>query len=217
MAAKVFISHSRRDEDLVDRIDRALDMIGYETLIYEWEDIPDEEPDRDAIKAKMSECDACFVFPTPTVRQQPVTPAWLIAESSIAGDQNIPTVIFKEEGDDYEINFPYFDILAVYDRAELPLQLQERMEELMDAQGDEAGGAVAGGLLGAAAVGTGGAALVGALLGAALSQGDDTAPQVQCPACEWAFTYWGDPEQFQCPHCHTPMERETHTIGDAED
>lgn len=216
MKKKVFISHSRRDEELVDRIDRALDLVGYDTLIYEWEDIPDEEPDRDAIKRKMSECDACFVFPTPTVRGQEVTPAWLIAESSIAGDQNIPTAVFKEEGDSYEINFPYFDILVVYDRAELPLQLQERINELMKAQGNEAAGAIGGGLLGAAAIGTGGAALVGALLGAALSSGDDTAPQVQCPACECAFTFWGDSDAFRCPHCHTAMESASHSLGDED-
>lgn len=213
MPGKVFISHSRRDEALVDRIDRALDLVGYDTLIYEWEDIPDEEPDREVIKRKMSECDACFVFPTPTVRDQDVTPAWLISESSIAGDQNIPTAIFKEEGDSYEINFPYFDILVAYDRAELPLQLQERIEELMDAQGNEGAGAIGGGLLGAAAIGTGGAALVGAFLGAALSSGGETAPQVQCPACGWAFTYWGDKDEFRCPHCHTEMNSESHAIG----
>lgn len=214
MSRKVFISHSRRDEQLVDRIDRSLDQVGYDTLIYEWEDIPDEEPDREAIKQKMSECDACFVFPTPTVREQEVTPAWLIAESSIAGDQDIPTAIFKEQGDSYEINFPYFDILVVYDRDELPLQLQERIEELMESQGNEVAGAIGGGMLGAAAVGSGGAALVGALIGAALSSGDDTAPRVRCPACEWTFTYWGNGDEFSCPHCHTPMDSEAHAIGD---
>jgi hypothetical protein len=214
MSGKVFISHSRRDEELVDRIDRALDMVGYDTLVYEWESIPEEEPDREAIKQKMSECDACFVFPTPTVREQKVTPAWLIAESSIAGDQNIPTAIFKEQGDSYEINFPYFDILVAYDRAELPLQLQERIEELMNAQGNEAAGAIGGGLLGVAAVGTGGAALVGALIGAAMSSSSDTAPQVQCPACECAFTYWGDSDEFHCPHCHTEMDSTSHAIGE---
>ncbi|MFB6236546.1 MAG: hypothetical protein ABEH81_09660 [Halopenitus sp.] len=214
MSGKAFISHSRHDEQLVDRIDRALDLVGYDTLIYEWEDIPDEEPDREVIKRKMSECDACFVFPTSTVRDQQVTPAWLIAESSIAGDQNIPTAIFKEEGDSYEINFPYFDVLVVYDSADLPLQLQEGIEELMEAQGDEAAGAIGGGILGAATIGTGGAALVGALLGAALSSGGDKAPQVQCPACEWAFTYWGDTDEFNCPHCHTPMDSNSHSIGE---
>lgn len=216
MSGKVFISHSRRDEELVARIDRALDIVDYDTLIYEWEEVPEEEPDREAIKQSMSECDACFVFPTPVARKQKVTPAWLIAESSIAGDQNIPTAIFKEEGDSYEVPFPYFDILVVYDRADLPIQLQERIEELMDAQGNEAAGAIGGGLLGAAAVGTGGAALAGAFIGAALSSGSDTAPQVQCPACDRAFTYWGDSDEFCCPHCHTEMDSNSHAIGEED-
>lgn len=38
MRGKVFVSHSSQDEDLVNRIDRALDIVDFDTLIYEWDD-----------------------------------------------------------------------------------------------------------------------------------------------------------------------------------
>lgn len=213
MKGKVFVSHSSQDQDLVDRIDRALDIVDFDTLVYEWEDVPNHVEDDEEIIERMRECDACFVFPTPTVRSRKVTPAWLIAESAIARTQNIPTVIFKEAGDGYEVHFPYFHALVVYDREELVLEIQERMEALAQAGGEKAGGAVSGGLLGAAAIGTGGAALVGALLGAALAEEEDeTAPAVRCPRCEKAFAYWSDWPSFHCPHCHTRMNEDRHFI-----
>ncbi|MCF2166220.1 toll/interleukin-1 receptor domain-containing protein [Halobacterium salinarum] len=211
MPEKVFVSHSREDEDLVNRIDRALKIVDYDTLVYEWEEVGDHVEDDEEIIRKMRECSACFVFPTPTVQGRSVTPAWLIAESTIARVQNTPTVVFKEEGDDYEINFPYFHALVVYNREELALEIQERMQALSQVGGESAAGAVTGGLAAAAVVGTGGAALLGGLLGAALADEEDgTAPTVRCPECNKSFAYWGTPSSFNCPHCHTPMNEDEH-------
>ena len=213
MQGKVFVSHSSEDEDLVNRIDRALDIVDFDTLVYEWEDVTEHVEDDEEIINKMKECDACFVFPTPTVRNRTVTPAWLIAESAIARTQNIPTVVFKEAGDDYQINFPYFHALVVYDRAELVLEIQERMNAFAQAGGEQATGALAGGALAAATIGSGGAALVGALLGAAFAnEEDETAPTVRCSRCQKAFAYWGGLDSFKCPHCHTSMNENDHSI-----
>jgi hypothetical protein len=213
MKQKVFVSHSSQDENLVSKIDRALEIVDFDTVIYEWEEVPEHVEDDEEIINKMKECDACFVFPTPTVRNREVTPAWLIAESAIARTQNIPTVVFKEAGDNYEINFPYFHALVVYDREELVLEIQERMEAFAQAGGEQAAGALAGGALAAATIGSGGAALVGALLGATLAEEEDeTAPTVRCPKCNKGFAYWGKWSSFNCPHCHTPMNEDQNSM-----
>lgn len=211
MTKKVYISKSARDDELFDRIESALDNVGYNSISFDWGS-SQSEYDIENLNSKMKSCDACFVFPSPDNWAQDDSLERLIAETTVAASLDLPIAIFKEEGDDYEINFLNFDILVSYDRESLPLQLQEQIKEVKETQGHEGLGLLGGGLLGLAAIGTGGAALIGALLGGAMLVGKEQKALVRCPDCEWTFGYWGQTCDFRCLHCHTEMDSHSHMV-----
>lgn len=205
----IFISHSRDNEDLIDRIERALNHVGYNAVIFEQEDVRENESDREAIIRLMRSCMSCFVFPTPEARSSTITSSWLISESTIAQEKNIPTVIFKERTDIYGINFPYFNTLVVYDEHDLPLDLQDIAEDAAQTSEDE--GAILGGIGAGLIFGPGGI-LPGVILGALLSGETEESNRVECHACGHIFTYIGKPEQFKCPHCHSSLNASRDSI-----
>lgn len=213
MPEKIFLSHTSDDQDLVDRISRALEVVDVETVAYEREESRDDEEDRDAIRRLMRECTGCFVFPTEAARSSEITSSWLVAESSIAEDQNLPVIIFKENDAAYEINFPYFSALVTYDPVNLALQIQERIQDIQELDAETEAG-IAGGILGGLVTGGVGGVILGAILLAAAAEEEDESGAVRCPRCEMQFGYIGESDTFQCPHCHTHMNREEDSIGE---
>lgn len=214
--SEVFVSSPSLSDKLFDRIETALDNVGYNTVGFDW-DASDGESTIGDLKSTMGSCDMCFVFPAVGVHSQnDGSIERQIAETTIAGSLDVPVAIFKQEGEDHQINFLHFDMFVSYDRESLPIQLQEQIEEVKETQGHEGLGLVGGGLLGLATIGTGGAALVGAMLGGALLAGGEQKAVVGCPNCKMNFGYWGEDDEFICPHCHTEMDSQLNAVDESE-
>lgn len=213
MTQKVFVSHSRRDEDLVRQIKDSLDILEFDTVVYEDEDVPDFRQDDHEIINRIRDSDFCFVFPTESVRRSEITSAWLIAESAIARAFGIPTVIFKEEGDDYGVNFPYSHGLVIYEEGRLPIEVQKQVKALVANQ--RTGHPAVRDLVSHGE----GAPSEDVLIGAITKVSGDPEKEkvetpVQCHACEQKFVYWGLNQRFTCLHCHQELDRDDASIAD---
>lgn len=214
MTTKVFVSHSKQDEELVGRIEESLDILDFDSVMYEKEEVPDFQQDEGAIIQRLKGSDACFVFPTPTVRQRKVTPAWLIAESAIARTHNIPTLIFKEEGDFYGINFPFFHALVVYKDGRLPIELQKRMKSIEGEQNPDPCSPLQRAVVSMTQGVDADDIFIDAILTPSLSENEkDTGTPIQCNKCDKKFVYWGEGSCFNCPHCHALLWERLNSIN----
>lgn len=203
---EIFISHSRRNEVLVKQLTRALDNIGWNAICVELEEIMEMNNPKEYVKKRIRESDACFVFPTEDARSRRVTSSWLVSESSMAELERKPVVIFKEEKDEYGINFPYFNALYVYKSDFFSLDIQDFVQEMESLDQEKFFRTIGGGLLGGLTLGPVGA-VIGTILGAlsTASEEEGEGTLVICPDCPSEFVYYGESEYFKCPMCHTHM------------
>ncbi|WP_136601539.1 hypothetical protein [Salinigranum halophilum] len=203
------------------RIDAALRIIDFETVVYEEakKELPERNQDEDAIIRIMEGCDACFIFPTLTAQDQDKTPEWLIAESTIARVVKIPSVIFQEQGVEQNISFPFFDALVVYDEADLPIKLQERMKAFADRRNwDERDTCQK--MAQALFANAHGLSIDNFIIDPLVAEYEDKTGIVEggslikCVSpCDKKFLYWGENDAFTCPHCHSKLHENTNRIS----
>lgn len=211
MGSKVLISGLDERNELYPRINKALSNVGYDTVSFDWKRGRTKTMAKD-LKWEVKECDACFAFSASETKQNGEFSEHVLAETTLASSLDIPVVLFNEKGEEFNTHFPFFNVYVSFTPEDLPLQLQEQVEEVEERKGHEGVGLVGGGLLGLAAVGTGGAALVGALIGGALLSGKEQKSLVECPSCDMVYGYWGTETSFDCPQCHYEVVPHTDSV-----
>ena len=210
--AVIFVSHSKRDKQLVQNIQAMLINLGHTPIIEEF--IPEERKEpipKDEIRKNVQLSNALFLFLTDEIVQTKYTENWVIYEVGLASDRHIPIFIFEREGlpihypipdvTDYMIFDPYSieDILNIQ-------KLAKEVGKLPPILLTAGLGALLGIPFGPLGIAIGG--LAGLIFGPRL---EPPIPgiKVTCPYenCKATYNYWSpNIINFRCPICRQPIQ-----------
>ena len=211
---QVFISHSKKDSDLVNRVKAALGVMDFPSIVYE--DLPNDTstPDYKRIKSLIQNADIVFLFLTKNVALSNWTTYWVDHEVSLASAFDKPMVVFQVEGEKPLLPIGYFTDVVIVSRD--PTQQIIVVQRIAKQLGKTdiwpigaLGGAAVGALLGPVGL------ILGALIGgvAASDTGKTTFKKLKCQKDKIEFRFWGgEGNTFFCPHCLREYE-----LGRGED
>jgi len=210
--AIIFISHSKRDEQLVQNIQSVLLNVGHTPIIEEFipesmkEPIPYEE-----IRKNVQQSDAVFLFLTDEVVRTEYTKNWVIEEDGVALDRHIPVFVFERKGFPIHYPIPYVTDYMLFDpyTIEDVLNIQKLAKDIGKIPADwvTAGfGGLIGAIFGPLGIAIG--AIGGWLLG---PKGKPPIPgiRIKCPylGCRTEYNYWSpNITSFNCPICRQPID-----------
>ena len=208
--AVIFISHSKRDKQLVQNIQAMLTNLGHTPIIEEF--IPEERKEpipKDEIRKNVQLSHALFLFLTDEIVQTKYTENWVIYEVGLASDRHIPIFIFEREG--LPIHYPIPDVTdyMIFDPQSIEdiLNIQKLAKEVGKLPPNllTAGiGALLGIPFGPLGIAIGG--IGGWLLG---PKGGPPIPmlRLECPHCKATYNYWSlNIKYFHCPSCRKPIQ-----------
>ena len=217
----VFISHSKKDMEIVNRIYKILYQNGISPKIAEFEELGERgKLTASYIKDMMSMSDWCLVFLTPNVTATVHTQNWVSYEIGVAHAYNKPIWIFEHEKTPIrDFPVPHVDYYFLYDPNNSPDWGAIKSEIHNHMLNPDIGPAIAGVILGAPFGSP--AALFGALVGIAKSQEDlqkikVASPQgfakvrINCPKCNGYYVtiakYTIFKKGFTCPICRINLK-----------
>lgn len=200
---KIFLSHSRKDEALVNRINAGLGVMDLPPIIYEDLEESVNGPDYQRIKSLIQSSDVVFLFLTENVANSKWTTYWVNHEVSLASAFNKQLVEFQVEGEEPPLPIGYCTDVVVVPKNETSQLLQvQKIAKQFDKKSywpiGAIGGAAIGSILGP--VGT----VLGGILGAALASdtGQTAVQTLFCKEDRLKYRYWGHiGSLFYCPHC----------------
>ena len=201
---EIFLSHSRKDLNLVNTVKKALGLLDYHTIVYE--DLPENlraGKDLDNIRNLINQSQLVFLFLTNNVISLKHTLTWVQYEDHVASMFNKPVIVFQEQLPVSKTTFPilYFtDVISWTGVSADPMKIQEIAKSF--GSSGAVVRAVAGGAVGAIFGPIG--SLLGALVGLASTPQNplQNVPKVTCPNCKYTFRYWGNENTlFYCPNC----------------
>lgn len=208
--ANIFISHSKRDEQLVRNIQSVLINLKQTPIIEEF--IPEESKEPipyEEIRKNIKLSHSVFLFLTDEIVKTEYTKNWVIFEVGLASHSGTPLFVFERKGFPISYPIPYVTDYMLFD----PTNVEDilNIQKLAGEIGKLSPSVIAGGL--GALIGAPFGPLgivVGSLGGIALSS--KRAPPIQmeriiCDQCKVSFNYWS-PEisTFCCPMCRKEIK-----------
>lgn len=206
--AKIFISHSRQDEDIVGLFLRALNGTGVEGVYRELENPVPTGVIAEIIGRDIEFASAVFVLLSETVEAIPHTRDWVLYECGAAGMKQKPVWVFEpyESFGRISVTVPNFGHYVRFKYDELNREAWRRyIRNIAASYSDnpllaKLALAVIGGLLGGWPIAVG-----GFLLGSALAPSVDrpTGYATGCPNCGRRFVVHlpSPSDSFRCPAC----------------
>jgi len=215
---KVFVSHSKRDIELVNSIFKVLHRANLKPFIAEFEELGEigkftaAELRKEILESKM-----LILLLTKNVVASPYTRNWVAYEVGVAHGSGIPIWVFEDENNPVsKFPIPHVDYYFLYD----PKLNRDwgKIEQVLKEQGalKPIDAAVIGGLIGTILGGPSAGIILG-LLGAAVTSKppeDKQSPFIkienfQCPKCRSKYTIIGKKStltrEFLCPVCRTGL------------
>ncbi|MCX5668889.1 MAG: TIR domain-containing protein [Candidatus Omnitrophica bacterium] len=210
----IFISHSKKDVELVKVIDLNLRNVGIAPILREF--TPESKPPYADIDADISRSDAVFAFLTQNVKVTDHTQNWVTHEITKAHDLNKPTYIIEDRNNPVHFPIPKLRNYILYDQTSIRdwILIQniassiKRNEEIWL-------GALAAGAAGVLlfkrnriAGFLGGAALGGILLALTSPEAQLRTPAaIECDKCGIVFNLYTNLnlDCLHCPSCRTML------------
>lgn len=209
--AVVFISHSRRDKQLVRNIQSLLINLGHSPIIEEF--IPEKMKKtipRDEIRENIQLSHAVFLFLTDEIVRSEYTKNWVLYEVGLASSGHKSVFLFERAGLPIPYPIPYVTDYMIFDpySIEDALNIQKLAKEIgkIPPSWITAGiGALLGLPFGPLGIAIGG--LAGLIFGPRL---EPPIPgiKVTCPYenCKATYNYWSpNITNFHCPTCRQPI------------
>ena len=205
--AVIFISHSRRDRELIQNVQTLLINVGHTPIIEEFIAEEQKAPiPRNEIESRIQQCAALFLFLTDEVMRTEHTKSWVTSEAAIAHSLRERVFVFEREGLSIPYPLPYTDDYMIFNPRSIEdvMNIQKLSKGIGGIPGKMITGAL-GALIGSAfgPVGT----LIGAI-GGLIFGPEDQPPipgiRVTCPNpnCKANYNYWSpDIPSFLCPCC----------------
>ena len=201
--ANIFISHSRRDEDLVTAMAKVLRNIGHNPIIEEF--IPEEEKEPvpyEEIRKNVGISDFVFLFLTDNIVATEYTRNWVMFEVSLTASAQKRLFVFERAGVPIPYPIPYLTDYMIFnaDSTNDLLDIQALSKKLAEIPKGVIGagmGVLLGLPFGPIGLILGG--LAGGVLGASAAE---EILKVQCPYCGLSFNYYSPHYyKFSCPSC----------------
>lgn len=208
--AKVFISHSRKDTEIVKDVSYHMKQVQVEPLVAEFESV--ERPPYRTIDRMIEQSDALFFFLTPNVADSPHTRSWVDYEVSAAHALNKPVYVFEQLNRQVIFPIPFLTHYFLYD----PSQKEDwnKLFEIakLASPSIDLGAFIAGGILGAPFGPLG--SLIGGAVAASMAQRqqesaifsqDITCPYANCGISFKFYSQLYEGFRFNCPTCRRPI------------
>lgn len=214
----VFISHSKKDVDLVRTIDLNFRSVGIAPLFMEF--TPESEPPYEKIEENINISDAVFLFLTQNVKSSDHTQNWVSFEIGLAKKSNKPLFVVEDVNNKVHFPVPYLTDYILYEPTEIGdwqtiqkilQKIKQTIENNKLLIGLTVGGAVLGGLLskgrvsGVLAGGFVGLALGGILIALNEAASADSI-KTECPRCSITFNFYSRFKSFPCPSCRIELK-----------
>lgn len=205
--ANVFISHSRRDEELVAVISKALINIGHNPIVEEF--IPEEKKESvpyEEIMKNVGLSNYIFLLLTDNILATGYTRNWVTFEVGLAARDRKRVFVFERTGVPIPYPIPYLTDYTVFDADStndiLSIQgLAKKLNELPKRFVGAGAGLLVGAPFGPLGLIIGG--LGGLLLGASA---EEQILKVQCHHCKVSFNYYSAQYNvFLCPACRSKI------------
>ena len=202
----IFISHSRKDKELVLATKRMLVNMGHTPIIEEL--IPDEKQKiipYEEIRSNVEKSEFLFLFLTDSVVATPFTQNWVIYEVGLASASSKKVFVFERMGTPVEFPIPYLTDYALFNPNKTGdiLALQSLTKDLGKLRRDlltAGGGAIIGSMFGPAGI------VIGGVLGYLAGPKQTKSPMVKCNHCKVAFNYHSVHRAFNCPSCRQDID-----------
>ncbi len=202
----IFISHSKRDEELILRIKKILENVGHAPIIEEF--IPAEKQlpiPYEEIRTNVEKCEFLFLFLTDNIIATPYTQTWVAYEVGLASHSSKSLFVFERIGNPIPFPIPYLTDYALFDpdKTEDILMLQELTKNLGKLRRDlltAGGGALVGSAFGPLGM------VLGTVIGYMLGPKPNPPPKVKCTYCNIAFNYYSPYKEFNCPSCRKKID-----------
>jgi len=213
----VFISHSRKDKELIRAIDDIFRSVDVTPLFMEF--TPESKPPYKKIEENVTKSNAVFLFLTENVISSEYTKNWISFEGGLAKKAN--KELFVVEDVNNRIHFPvsYVTDYILYEPTEIGdwrtiQKILQNIKQIIENNklivGLTIGGAILGGLdtkkIDGAFVG----GFAGLILGGILTSLDRAAGadsiKVKCPQCGIEFNFYSRFGSFPCPSCRIELK-----------
>lgn len=216
---RVFISHSRRDKDLVYNMVKVLYRAQIGAFIAEFEELGEYgKLTADDLRREIQSSDMVALLLTKSVTASPYTRNWVTYEASVAHALNKPIWVFESEQEfvrDFPV--PHVDYYFIFNPEfrEDWRSIEEELKRISQAQAAAAGGFLVGLIIGGILGGSPGAILGllgGGILGAQRAEEIRSQPPsgfskvgIQCPVCRANYVVIARNQRllegFPCPVC----------------
>jgi hypothetical protein len=203
--ASIFISHSKRDEDIINLFSRAFAQTTMRAIFEEFENYV--IPPWPKIRADVQQSSASFVLLSPNLNATEYTQNWVSFEVGLACAMNKPVWVYEQFNEPVQFPIPYLTDYVLYDpHLREHLTAIKNIVEVYDPSPSLIGlgfGALVGGLI-SGGLGVG----VGAVTGAALFQRRREAFPIRCPHpnCGIRFNIYSVLAQLPCPACRQEFQ-----------
>lgn len=214
-SSTIFISHSKRDRELVGRIKTVLENIGHNPLIEEYIPAENKLPvPYQEIRQKIEVADFVFLFLTDNVVMTEYTRNWVMFEVSLALGSNRRLFVFEREGSPVPYPVPYLTDYMIFSSGIDDMLEIQSIAKSAGWSSPPTGliGAGLGALIGLPFGPLG--LILGALGGGAFGAASQSQNQIQaqipkitCPHCGVSYNYYSlRIRSFACPSCRQWIE-----------
>ena len=206
LLATIFISHSKKDEELVLTVKKILENMGHTPIIEEFMSAEERAPvPHEEIRRNVEKSGFLFLFLTDNIVATPHTRNWVSYEVGLAAAHSKKLFVFERLGVPIPFPIPYLTDYALFnpDKTEDILALQGLTKNLGKFPRDllAAGGlAMIGSVFGPIGV------IMGAGIGYAIGPKLPKPPTAECNRCNTKFNYYSTHKSFDCPACRRKID-----------
>jgi len=202
---KVFISHSSRDVETVNKIQRALGNAGITPLLAEFEQ--NTIPPYEKIDRMMNEAQSVFLLLTENVKFSDYTQNWISYEVGLARGLGKDVCVFQKQGSYIIFPIPYLTDFFLYNPlyAKTWEELKKKTSNLSPSH--VLGRAIVAELLGCTSAPHG--IIISALTSISITEDKKKIFPIKrlvCHVCGIRFNYYGEERYFNCPSCCSQIE-----------
>jgi hypothetical protein len=214
----VFISHSKKDTELVEIINHNFRSMDVVPLFMEF--APESEPPYKKIEEHIKLSDAVFLFLTQNVVSSDYTKNWISFEVGLAKASNKPVFVIEDFNGKINFPVPYLTDYILYEPTKIEdwtnlRKILQKLKRVVENNRSLLGltglGAILGGLidqedrLRGILIGSIGGAIFAGILNALTPAVSVDPTRIKCAKCGIEFNLYSRARLFPCPSCRTEL------------
>lgn len=215
----VFISHSKKDAELVKEIGYNFRTVDITPMFMEF--TPESEPPYKKIEENINISDAVFLFLTQNVKSSDYTSNWISFEVGLAKRSNKSLFVIEDANNKVPFPIPYLTDYILYEPTKIEdwekiRMILQKLKQIVEKNkliiSLAVGGAALGGLSNEKdrirGILTGGFAglVLGGIINSLRYAIQVNSVRIKCPKCKLEFNFYSRFTNFSCPSCRTNLK-----------